>query len=106
MLEGVVLLCGFCAILMNVWNAGSWSTSGDARAAWVDGTLWIAFAKSTTAFVSVVRYFTNSQAAFCFWLVREMPTIVPLVYPLPYWSDIWSGTGNGATPKSTGLPAS
>ena len=43
----------------------------------VDGTLWIAFAKLTTASVSVVRNLTNSQAAFCFWLVLAMPMIVP-----------------------------
>ena len=78
-LDGVVLLCGFWAILRNVWKLGSWSSLGEASAAFVDGTLWIALAKLTTASVSVVRYFTNSQAAFCFWLVLAMPTIVPVM---------------------------
>ena len=64
---------------MNVWKFGSWLTFGDASAAVVDGTLWIALAKFTTASVSVVRYFTNSQAAFCFSLVLAMPTIVPVM---------------------------
>ena len=39
-----------------VLNAGSWLTSGDCSASSVEGTLWMALAKSTTASVSVVRY--------------------------------------------------
>jgi hypothetical protein len=78
-LDGVVLLFGFCAILMNAWKLGSWLRSGEARAALVDGTLWMALEKFTTASVSVVRYFTNSHAAFCFWLVLAMPTMVPVM---------------------------
>ena len=53
------------------------SRSGDLSAANVEGTLWIALAKLTTASVSVVMYLTNSQAAFCFSLVLAMPMIVP-----------------------------
>ena len=37
-LEGVVLLSGFCAILMKVCVLGSWATFGEASAAVVDGT--------------------------------------------------------------------
>ena len=74
-----MLLYWFWAILMNVWKAGFWSSFGEARAAFVDGTLWIAFAKLTTASVSVVRYCTNSHAAFCFSLVLAMPTMVPVM---------------------------
>ena len=65
---------------MNVWKFGSWldAWATPARPS-VDGTLWIALAKFTTASVSVVRYFTNSQAAFCFSLVLAIPTIVPVM---------------------------
>ena len=74
-----MVLCGFCAIFRKVWKFGFWSTLGEASAAFVEGTLWIALAKLTTASVSVVRNFTNCQAAFCFWLVFAMPMIVPVV---------------------------
>ena len=64
---------------MKVCIAGSWLTSGEASAPSVEGTLWMALAKSTTALVSVVRNCTNRHAAFCFWLVLAMPTMVPVM---------------------------
>ncbi len=43
----------------------------------MEGTLWMALAKETTASVSVVMNFTSSQAAFFLVLVSAMPMIVP-----------------------------
>src|SRR4051794_6409873 len=98
MLDGVVLLNGFWAILMKTWKFRSFDRSGDLRAARVEGMLWIALEKSTTADVSVVMNLTSSHAAFCLSLVLAMPMMVPLRYPLPYVFAWSSGTGNGATP--------
>jgi hypothetical protein len=41
--------------------------------------LWMALEKFTTASVSVVMYFTSSQAAFCFSLVAAIPAMVPVM---------------------------
>ncbi len=74
----MVLEFGFLAISMKVRKFGSLLSFGELSASKVLGTLWIAFAKLTTASVLVVRYFTNSQAAVCFWLPRAMPMMVPV----------------------------
>ena len=74
----MVWLSGLPAILTNVWKVGSCSSWGECSAATVDGTLLMAFAKLTSAWVSVVRNFRNSQAAAWCWLVALMPATVPV----------------------------
>ena len=61
---------GLPAMSRKVLKRGSCVSSGECSAASVEGTLWMALAKLTTASVSVVRNFTNSQAAFWCLLVR------------------------------------
>ncbi|CAM5703333.1 hypothetical protein SCALM49S_09871 [Streptomyces californicus] len=62
-----------------VLKRGSYFSFGDFRAASVEGTLWMALEKPTTASVSVVMYFRNSQAAFCLVLLAAMPAMVPVM---------------------------
>ncbi|GGX85806.1 hypothetical protein GCM10010510_33540 [Streptomyces anandii JCM 4720] len=76
---GLVVESGFAAMSRKVLNRGSYFSFGDFRAASVEGTLWMSLAKPTTASVSVVMYLTNSQAAFCLWLVAAMPAMVPVM---------------------------
>ena len=78
-LAGVVVLFGFAAMSRNVLKRGSYFSSGDFRAASVEGTLWMALAKFTTASVSVVMYFTSSQAAFCLLAGGGDAVIVPVM---------------------------
>ena len=74
----MVVLSGFAAMSRKVLNRGSYFSFGDFRAASVDGTLWMALAKATTASVSVVMNFTSSHAAFCLVEVDAIPTMVPV----------------------------
>ena len=75
-------------------------SAGERSALVSVGTFLITLASDTTVSVSVLRNFTNCQAASGLWLLRATPMTLPTTNPEPYRSGRLSATGSGATPQS------